>query len=94
MNVRAPGRVAFHILKKQDDSSFKSRNIEFAVGDTYLDQFESTVVKARKSASVYLNAAFSFRMVWFIVCAERLIDQLMFYQCLQRLRKHATSASG
>jgi hypothetical protein len=51
-------------------------------------------VKASESASVYLNAAFSFRMDGFIVCAERLIDQLMFYQCLYGLRKHATPASG
>lgn len=48
--------------------------------------------KACRSASVYLNAAYSFRMDGFIFCAERLMDELMFYQCPRPLRKCAAPA--
>jgi hypothetical protein len=68
--------------------SSRLKQMEFAIGDTFLAyRSESLRISLRLP-----ERRLSFRMDGFIFCAERLMDQLMFYQCPHRLRKRAALA--
>ena len=64
------------------------KQMKFAIGDTFLAyRSESLRISLRLP-----ERRLSFRMDGFIFCAERLMDQLMFYQCPRPLRKRAALA--